>query len=311
MRGFFLLLVCVIYTNCHPQCLDYRPPFEAKHKLSFCSQYENFGCCSQERDLEISQEYSNILPQVQNDGLESCKDIFKEIMCQECSPYAAHIYDAEATQIKRPFPGLCKKYCFDFYSRCSGLIKYLTNDSKLVSISSGESFCKAVALVDVDYCYPDLLSNSVLNGNISREAITKDGCMCLEQLATGLRNPLLLESPPDNTGRLFVAEQIGVIHVYFKDGRKLDTPFIDITSKVHTSSSRGDERGFLGLAFHPKFAENRKVYMYYSIKHKGQQKIRISEILTQETNENVADETSERVLLEISQPYWNHNGGEV
>ena len=53
--------------------------------------------------------------------------------------------------------------------------------------------------------------------------------------------------------------QIGVVHIYFKDGSRLPTPFLDITNIVLTSSSHGDERGFLGMAFHPKVLSSLKI----------------------------------------------------
>lgn len=310
----------VIFLTAHPQCLDFRPPFETKNELLFCSEYSDFGCCSQKRDYSLANKYEYILHHIKRAGLHHCIDMFKDIMCQECSPYAAHIYDAEVTQIQKPFPGLCQNYCNKLYSECSDIVQYLTKSKKIITaLQNVNNFCDAVSLTDVDYCYPELLSNNVLNGDISRKAITQEGCLCLEEFATDLRNPLLLESPPDDTGRLFIAEQIGVIYVFHKNKTKIEMPFMNLTESVLTSSSIGDERGFLGLAFHPKFEKNQKLYVYYSVQEIFNeefedfylQKVRISEFKVSRYDSNLVDMKSERILLEIFEPYWNHNGGEV
>lgn len=99
----------------------------------------------------------------------------------------------------------------------------------------------------------------------------------------------------DGTHRLFVAEQVGVVWVYLPDGSRLEQPFLDLKSTVLTTPWIGDERGFLGLAFHPKFRRNRKFYIYYSCLGKEKvEKIRISEMRVSRADPNKADPKSER-----------------
>ena len=312
---FWIPLISLTFISCivgHPQCLDFRPPFETKHNLLLCDEYLEFGCCTQEKDSQLATKYQEILKQLGKNGLSQCADFVKSIICQECSPYAAHIYDSEATLIQKPFPGLCASYCHSFYSECSEAVRFLTDSADILdSLVSQDSFCDAISLSDMDYCYPELLNNDVLNGNITREARTQKGCLCLEQIDGGLKNPLALRSPPDNSGRLFVAEQKGFVYIYYKNKTREKTPFLDLTSVVLTSTSKGDERGFLGLAFHPNYLKNRKFYVYYSVQVGTQQKIRVSEFLVSSSKPTKANVKSERVILEVDQPYWNHNGGEV
>lgn len=86
----------------HPQCLDFRPPFTiSEERGAFCTDYTKFGCCTRPQHNAIRQRYDVIAAQLASvninsngDGLTSCEGYLKVILCQECSPYAAHLYDA-------------------------------------------------------------------------------------------------------------------------------------------------------------------------------------------------------------------------
>src|SRR5512138_412353 len=77
----------------------------------------------------------------------------------------------------------------------------------------------------------------------------------LELIADGFTSPVALLDPADGTGRLFVAEQTGVIWILL-NGKRIETPFLDLRDKVVKLSSVYDERGLLGFAFHPNFKSN-------------------------------------------------------
>jgi len=108
-----------------------------------------------------------------------------------------------------------------------------------------------------------------------------------------------------------VGEQLGLVSVYYKNGSRLNNLFMDISSLVLTSSSAGDERGFLGMACHPQFAANQKLYVYFSLSHAGRLWNRVAEFQTSSVDRNTVDILSERVIFEIEKPFDNHNGGEV
>lgn len=148
----------------------------------------------------------------------------------------------------------------------------------------------------MDYCYPHLLSNQKLTKNLGRVQADSDGCMqlCLEEVANGLRNPLAMVHANDGTHRFFVAEQVGLVWTYLPDRSKLERPFLNITKAVLTSSWEGDERGFLGLTFHPKYKYNGKLYVYYSVEVGFDERIRISEFRVSSNDMNMVDHTSER-----------------
>ncbi|KAB1258672.1 HHIP-like protein 2 [Camelus dromedarius] len=284
----------------HPQCLDYGPPFRPLLHLEFCSDYESFGCCDQRKDHRIAARYWDIMEYFDLKGHELCGGYIKDILCQECSPYAAHLYDAENPQTPlRNLPGLCSDYCSAFHSSCHSAISLLTNDHRLQKPhqKDGAHFCHLLNLPDKDYCFPKVLRSDHLNRNLGVVAEDHRGCLqlCLTEVANGLRNPVSMVHAGDGTHRFFVAEQIGVVWVYLPDRSRLEQPFLDLKSIVLTTPWVGDERGFLGLAFHPKFRRNRKFYIYYScLGKKRVEKIRISEMKVSRADPNKADPKSER-----------------
>uniref|UniRef100_G3QFT6 HHIP like 2 n=2 Tax=Gorilla gorilla gorilla TaxID=9595 RepID=G3QFT6_GORGO len=319
-----ILCLCLIFLlgqvgllQGHPQCLDYGPPFQPPLHLEFCSDYESFGCCDQHNDRRVAARYWDIMEYFDLKRHELCGDYIKDILCQECSPYAAHLYDAENTQTPlRNLPGLCSDYCSAFHSNCHSAISLLTNDRGLQESHGrdGTRFCHLLDLPDKDYCFPNVLRNDYLNRHLGMVAQDPQGCLqlCLSEVANGLRNPVSMVHAGDGTHRFFVAEQVGVVWVYLPDGSRLEQPFLDLKNIVLTTPWIGDERGFLGLAFHPKFRHNRKFYIYYScLDKKKVEKIRISEMKVSRADPNKADLKSERVILEIEEPASNHNGGQL
>jgi len=143
----------------------------------------------------------------------------------------------------------------------------------------------------------------------------------LEQVAAGFTSPVALAQPADATGRLFIVDQIGRIHV-LQPGQSSTTVFLDIAARmVNIGGSGGgfvyDERGLLGLAFHPDYATNGRFLVFYNVpKETGDpdfadSRVRISEFLVSTGDANAADAASERVILEVVKPQANHNGGQI
>jgi len=124
--------------------------------------------------------------------------------------------------------------------------------------------------------------------------------LTLAEVASGFTQPVFLDAPPGD-GRLFVVDQPGTIEVF--DNGEWNT-FLDITSKVHFER----EQGLLGLAFHPDFEQNRRFFVDYT--NTGGTTI-IEEYLVSETDPDVADPGSARVVLAVEQPAPNHNGGMI
>ncbi|NWI82236.1 HIPL2 protein, partial [Dryoscopus gambensis] len=236
---------------------------------------------------------------------------------QECSPYAAHLYDAENPRTPlRSLPGLCFDYCAEFHLNCYSAIHLLTDDKHIQECceTNRTHFCHLLQLQDEDYCFPQVLRNSALSRSLGSALEERRGCiqLCLAEVANGLRNPVLMAHAADQTHRAFVAEQLGLVWVYLPNGSWLEEPFLDIQRIVLATPRLGDERGFLGMAFHPKHKDNRKFYIYYSyMDRNGVEKIRISELKVLVSDANKADPHSERNLLELEEPAANHNGGQL
>lgn len=130
----------------------------------------------------------------------------------------------------------------------------------------------------------------------------------LEEIATGLDKPIYLTSAGDDSGRLFILEQAGIIRL-IKNGVLQSTPFLDITGRVNQDIRGGySERGLLGLAFHPQFAENGQFFVHYSDRRGGTVIARYH-ILAD--NPDAGDPASETIIFTHDQPFPNHNGGQI
>jgi glucose/arabinose dehydrogenase len=120
-----------------------------------------------------------------------------------------------------------------------------------------------------------------------------------EVVASRFNHPLDIQNAGDESGRLFIVEQAGVIRI-LQNGALLETPFLDITDRL---TDKGNEQGLLGLAFHPDFANNGFLYVNYT--QQGGDTV----IARFTAAGNIADPNSEVRLLNVKQPFPNHNGG--
>ena len=123
-----------------------------------------------------------------------------------------------------------------------------------------------------------------------------------------IKLPTSIAIPSDGTDRLFLVQQVGKITILPKDRNSAkETTFLDLTGRPLIQQQF--EEGLLGLAFHPDYAKNRKFYLYYTLQNPKHSVL--SEMQTSATDPDKADPTTERILLEIPQPYWNHNSGNL
>ena len=144
-----------------------------------------------------------------------------------------------------------------------------------------------------------------------------NGTPALELVADGMVSPLGVVEPPDGSGRLFIIDQTGTIWIV-KNGSKLSTPFIDLSSKMVALSPQYDERGLLGLAFHPDYKNNGRFFVFYCAPpgaggpdsaNSWNNKTTISEYKVSSSNADMADMSSVKKLIQIDDPQMNHNGG--
>jgi glucose/arabinose dehydrogenase len=124
-----------------------------------------------------------------------------------------------------------------------------------------------------------------------------------QQITPGLSMPVGVTHAGDGSGKLYILEQNGSIRIW-KNGQLLADPFLAIRNRVDCCG----ERGLLGFAFHPRFAENGYFYVNYTEDSDGQLYTVIARYQAA-SNPEQADSNSELRLFHLPQPYQNHNGG--
>ncbi len=127
-----------------------------------------------------------------------------------------------------------------------------------------------------------------------------------ENFITGLSSPVFITNAGDGTRRLFIVQQRGIIKVV-QPGSSTPTDYLNLSGVV---SNSGSERGLLGLAFHPNFENNRRLFVYYTRQSDGA--IEIAEYAQNAVNRNIADPTVVRTIITIPHAsFSNHNGGTI
>lgn len=167
-------------------------------------------------------------------------------------------------------------------------------------------------------CRKDLRSDEAEITTASSRLSSKVKQIALEQVASNLISPIGVVAVPDNTSRLMIIDQIGKIWITDDEGNQLTTPFLDISSKLVTLQAGFDERGLLGLAFHPRYKQNGKFYIYYNAPPRAGgptpttswNNLEVfAEFKVSSWDPNIADPASERIFLQLDDPQFNHNGG--
>ncbi len=118
--------------------------------------------------------------------------------------------------------------------------------------------------------------------------------------------PVDYQVPPVQGNDVYIVEQNGRIRVFKNDStvQSMDT-FLDIRDQV----VYGGEQGLLGLAFHPQFPDSNYVYVNYV--SDNPRRTVISRFKVNPDNHREALKQSEEVIMEVDQPYANHNGGKL
>lgn len=151
--------------------------------------------------------------------------------------------------------------------------------------------------------WPPLLILLVLAGLAAPAVAQPTGVEVeIELVASGFDRALGLTHAGDGSGRLFVIEQLGAVRV-IRNGQVEPEPFLDLRDTVACCG----ENGLLGLAFHPRFPADDRIFVHYS---GSGGETRIVEMRTTAGGER-ADPSTARTLLTVAQPFQNHNGGQI
>ncbi len=149
----------------------------------------------------------------------------------------------------------------------------------------------------------------------------------LEVVAEGLTAPVFLTHAGDGSGRLFIVDQAGQIRIV-KNGSLLAQPFLDLSAKTPEPNAFFDERGVLGLAFHPDYANNGRFFVRYSAPREGdpaepcadpggfivgchEEILAEFNVLGDPATSDVADPASEIIHFRVDEPQFNHDSGQV
>ncbi|MFT7252439.1 MAG: glucose/arabinose dehydrogenase, partial [Flavobacterium sp.] len=145
------------------------------------------------------------------------------------------------------------------------------------------------------------MKNLLLSVLVLTTSIAFSQTIAIQSFASGFSGAVEITHASDS--RLFVVQQGGLIRVLNSNGTINSTPFLNLTSLI----SSGGERGLLGLAFHPNYSTNGYFFVNYT---NTSGNTVISRYSVNSTNSDVANTTG-TILMTITQPYSNHNGGSI
>eukprot|EP01117_Protostelium_nocturnum_P004767 TRINITY_DN1728_c0_g1_i1.p1 TRINITY_DN1728_c0_g1~~TRINITY_DN1728_c0_g1_i1.p1 ORF type:complete len:659 (-),score=194.62 TRINITY_DN1728_c0_g1_i1:41-2017(-) len=325
--NFLLLLSIITLSYAHEACFDLTGPVQETN--SYCTDYSGHSCCSTADDSAL---------QAMIEGLgitdQTCLNYIKQTSCAKCDPWAAHLFGVEDVNPK-DFPELCGGYCPGFYQACSQVSMEWPEGKNPFGIQ--QKIIAEAFPTQEDFCgyYQPLTNNTACyNGTKfvpkAAPAIPPGSDeLCLEYFAYSdgvFGKMLVLADFHDKSGRLFAAYQNGsLIALNYTTGS-----YIDTVLAVPTIAN--GEAGLIGVAAHPKFAENGKFYIFWSDKNRkadcqnddwcngnkceagkctGAYMTNVIQEYHLPAGSNVADPTPLRTLMEISKPYNNHNGGDL
>jgi glucose/arabinose dehydrogenase/plastocyanin len=162
-----------------------------------------------------------------------------------------------------------------------------------------------------------LLSFSILLSGCPTPSPPQALTLGLSLIAEGFNSPVGMAIPDDDSGRIFIVDQVGIIRVIDANGNLTETPFLDITDRLVALQSSYDERGLLSMTFHPDFVNNGRFFVFYNAPLGAEDPqdfnslVCVSEFLVSPDDPNKADSGSEIILLEVVKPQSNHNGGQL
>ncbi len=127
-------------------------------------------------------------------------------------------------------------------------------------------------------------------------------------ITQGIGKPVLVTHAPGDPARLYIVQKTGIVRV--AQGGKLTGVFVDLSSKL---TSSGNEQGLLGLAFHPQFAQNGRVFVHFSSKASQNPGTQDGDTVIAELHgtPDAGDLATLKTLMTVAQPDANHNGGSV
>ncbi|XP_055261192.1 hedgehog-interacting protein isoform X2 [Moschus berezovskii] len=319
------------------RCLNGNPPKRLRRKdrrmmsqpelLSggemLCSGfYPRLSCCLRSDSPGLGRLDSKIFSVTNN---TECRKLLEEIKCAPCSPHSQSLFSPEREALERDLvlPSLCKDYCKEFFYTCRGHIPGLLQ-------TTADEFCFYYARKDGGLCFPDFPRKQIRGPasnyldqmgeydkveEISRKH--KHNCFCIQEVVSGLRQPVSALHSGDGSHRLFILEKEGYVKILTPEGEILKEPYLDIHKLVQSGIKGGDERGLLSLAFHPNYKKNGKLYVSYTTNQERwamgphDHILRVVEYTVSRKNPHQVDLRTARVFLEVAELHRKHLGGQL
>lgn len=331
--SFIFLCLSPDRISSHELCTDGN----AKQNIvmTYCTDYTGATCCSVQREQAIQAHVNSL----NLGGVPVCRDYMRKILCAECDPWSAHLFNSEFG-ITKNTSILCDPYCDQFYSTCgsvtmSGVNPYggPMSPSKISDFyPTKQAFCDDQKPIDAaNACY----SGSKYVPSPSPPPPLGSPTICVEQVNIPNSDSTCcrVTSLVSDGERLFITKQGGQIQIYDVAANSVTHTFMTVPNVI----TGVNEAGLLSIAFHPNYKTNGKFYVYYSCTRTAcpvpctssvqcngntcstssgvctgnNHATVVSEFRRSTTNVNQGNVASERRLLVISQPYGNHNAGQL
>lgn len=161
--------------------------------------------------------------------------------------------------------------------------------------------CLAIFIVSaMSVCMFACNSNSAKNADVEKDAALTTDSVKLELVTDAINFPTEMQTAPDDTHRMFISDLSGKIMI-LKNGNVLPQPFLDVSSLLEQKDSSSEVKAMFGFAFHPQFAENKKIYVCYNAPTTDTNacKLVISEFTASTANSDSAVLSSEQRVIEL------------
>ncbi|CAN6814395.1 unnamed protein product [Brassica oleracea] len=270
---FFLLLLSS--TTSHPLCSDSKTQVSTNQTLEFCDSYSGKTCCNSKDDLELQNRFNSM-----NISDSNCSSLLKSILCAKCDQFSGQLFGNETS----PIPILCNStsqdLCSKLWDTCQN-ISIVSSPFSPTLLGGATSPSTPSTLTDLwksqtEFCTafggPEKTNNNNTTKCFNGESVNQETDIkppqgiCVEKIGTG--SYLNMVAHPDGSNRAFFSNQPGKIWLGTipdqdsGEAMELDesTPFVDITDQV----SFDTQFGMMGMAFHPKFAENGRFFASFN-----------------------------------------------
>ncbi|XP_011357763.1 hedgehog-interacting protein [Pteropus vampyrus] len=254
--------------------------------------YPRLSCCLRSDSPGLGRLDSKIFSVTNN---TECGKLLEEIKCALCSPHSQSLFhspEREALERELVLPLLCKDYCKEFFYTCRGHIP-------------GKKFFRVGSLLHTLMIqFVQILKH-------------KHNCFCIQEVVSGLRQPVSALHSGDGSHRLFILEKEGYVKILTPEGEIFKEPYLDIHKLVQSGIKGGDERGLLSLAFHPNYRKNGKLYVSYTTNQERwaigphDHILRVVEYTVSRKNPHQVDLRTARVFLEVAELHRKHLGGQL